>query len=76
MVFARIFSLIAVGACLAGCAIPSTNFSRDPATQAALARCRAQLDSQPASSSNPFAEVADQNQYVIDCMKRAGYEMQ
>ena len=76
MVFARTMALIALGACLSGCAIPSTNYARDPGTQAALAKCRAQLDSQPNSSPNPFETVADQNQYVISCMKRSGYEMQ
>lgn len=76
MCFARTMSLIALLAPLSGCAIPSTNFSKDPDTQAALARCRAQSDAQPAATSNPFGAVADQNQYVIDCMKAAGYTMQ
>jgi hypothetical protein len=73
---ARTIPLIALAVTLAGCAVPSTNFSKDPATQQALVKCRAQASAQPAASPNPFAVTADQNQYVIDCMKAAGYNMQ
>jgi hypothetical protein len=73
---ARTISLIALAAFLTGCAVPSTNFSKDPATQQALVKCRAQAGAQPAASPNPFAVTADQNQFVIDCMKMAGYNVQ
>jgi hypothetical protein len=76
MVFARTLSWIALAALLSGCAIPSTNFSKDPATQQALVKCRAQAGAHSGPSPNPFAVTADQNQYVIDCMKAAGYTMQ
>ena len=76
MVFGRILSVIALGAWLSGCAIPSTNFSKDPATQAALVKCRSQAGPHSGTSPNPFEVTADQNQYVIDCMKQAGYPMQ
>ena len=80
MHFARTISLIALpwiaSAALSGCAVPSTNFSKDPATQQALVKCRAQAGPHSGSSPNPFEATADQNQYVIDCMKAAGYRMQ
>jgi hypothetical protein len=76
MCLARTISLIALAALLSGCAIPSSNYSREPGAKAALAKCRAQSNEQPVSSDNPFAATADQNQYVIDCMKAAGYNMQ
>ena len=61
MQFARIMPPIALAALLSGCALPATNFSKDPATQQALVKCRAQAQTQPASSPNPFAATADQN---------------
>ena len=73
---ARTLSWIALAALLTGCAVPSTNFSKAPDAQAALARCRAQSNERPASDPNPFGAVADQNQFVVDCMKRAGYNVQ
>ena len=76
MSFARTMSLIALAALLSGCAIPSTDYSKDPGAQQALVKCRSQSNAQPVSSANPFAATADQNQYVIDCMKAAGYTMQ
>ena len=76
MVFTRTMSLITLATLLSGCAVPSTNFSKDPATQQALVKCRAQAGAHSSSSPNPFAATADQNQYVIDCMKAAGYNMQ
>ena len=81
MVFARTSSCIALAligfaALLSGCAVPATNFSKDPGAKQALAKCRAQANTQPTSEANPFAATADQNQYVIDCMKAAGYKMQ
>jgi len=69
-------SWIAFAALLSGCAIPSSNYSREPGAKAALAKCRAQSNTQPVSSPNPFEATADQNQYVVDCMKAAGYRMQ
>ena len=76
MGFARTMSWLALAALLSGCAVPSTDYPDRPEAKAALARCRAQSADQPASTDNPFGAVADQNQYVIDCMKRAGYDIQ
>ena len=76
MVFARTISLIALAALLAGCAVPSTYYPNDPAAKAALAKCRAQSGAHTGDTPNPFGAVADQNQYVIDCMKAAGYKIQ
>jgi len=73
---ARTLSWIALAACLTGCAVPSTYYPDDPAAKAALAKCRTQSDEQPNATPNPFGAVADQNQYVIDCMKAAGYNIQ
>ena len=76
MYSARVMTLIAFAALLSGCAVPSSNFSREPAAKQALAKCRAQANTQLVSTDNPVAAVAEQNQYVIDCMKAAGYTMQ
>ena len=73
---ARIISLIALAALLSGCALPASNYSGQPGAKQALAKCRAQADTRPAASDNPFANVTDQNQYIIDCMRAAGYKMQ
>jgi len=76
MSFARIVSGIALAAFLSGCAVPSTYYPNDPPAKQALAKCRAQSDERPAPTPNPFGAVADQNQYVVDCMKAAGYKIQ
>ena len=76
MVFARTMSLIALAALLSACAVPSTYYPDRPEAKQALAKCREQSAEQPASTPNPFGAVADQNQYVVDCMKAAGYNVQ
>lgn len=77
MSIARNVSLIALAALLSGCAVPATNYSSQPGAEQALAKCRAQADNRPAAEPvNPFGTVADQNQYVVDCMKSAGYKIQ
>ena len=73
---ARSVSLIALMALLSGCALPASNYSGQPGAKQALAKCRTQADTRPSASDNPFADVADQNQYIIDCMRAAGYKMQ
>jgi len=70
-------SLIALVALLSGCAVPATNYSSQPGAEQALAKCRAQADNRPTDTpANPFGTVANQNQYVVDCMKAAGYKIQ
>jgi hypothetical protein len=76
MSFARALSLIALAALLTGCALPSTDYPKDSKTQDALDKCRTQAAQQPAATPNPFGVVADQNAYVVDCMKAAGYNIQ
>ena len=70
-------SIIAFAALLCGCAVPTTDYSSQPGAKQALAKCRAQADTRPANEpANPFGTVADQNQYVVNCMKAAGYKVQ
>ena len=76
MSFARTISMIALAAFLTGCALPSTDYPDRPEVKQALAKCRAQSAAQPASTPNPFGVAADQNEYVVDCMKAAGYNIQ
>jgi hypothetical protein len=72
----RNMSLIALTAFLSGCALPASDYSGQPGAKQALAKCRAQADTRPSPTANPFGTVADQNQYIVDCMRAAGYKIQ
>lgn len=84
-------TLMLMAFALAGCATSASDYSYAPmrysappapashGAQAALDQCRAQSNMVPAmanAAANPFFAAASQQQYVVDCMRAAGYQIQ
>jgi hypothetical protein len=62
---------------LQGCAVNTDDFAGQPGAAAALAKCRLEAYQLPITANpaaSPFTVAAMQNQYLLDCMKAAGYQ--
>ena len=63
------------GVVLSGCAADISDYSGQPGARAALAQCRVQAGGAASKDADPFAVVAQQQQYINDCMKAKGFRI-
>ena len=67
--------LVLVGVLLCGCAADISDYSGQPGARAALAQCRVQAGGSATTDADPFSVVAQQQQYINDCMKAKGFRI-
>lgn len=74
----KTYVLLVLAVCVAGCATTADNYGGGPEASQALAECRAASNSSPAlvnAAANPFFAAAEQQQYVVDCMRARGFTL-